>query len=87
MKITSVKVRKVNDEGRMRGIASVVLDDCFAVHGIRIIEKDDGLFVAMPSREDRTGKHHDTAHPINTECRKLFEDAILEEFNKLQDED
>ncbi len=86
MEITSVNVRKVGNENRMRGIASVVLDNCFAVHGIRIIEGENGLFVAMPSREDKSGVHHDVAHPITKECRKLFEDVILSEYNKIKDE-
>ena len=57
MKITSVSIRKVNNENRMRGIASVTLDDCFAVHGIRIIEGDRGLFTAMPSRKTNDGEY------------------------------
>ncbi len=85
MKITSVNIRKVESENRMRGIASVVIDDCFAIHGIRIIEGDNGLFTAMPSRKTSDGKHHDVAHPITSECRKEFEDAIIAEYNK-QDE-
>ena len=43
MEITSVTIRKVEKEdSRMRGIASVLLDDCFAIHDIRIIEGDSG---------------------------------------------
>ena len=86
MKITSVKVRKVNDEGRMRGIASVVLDDCFAVHDIRIIEGDNGLFIAMPSKKTPVGEYRDIVHPINPDARKMFEDAIFEEYNKKDSE-
>ena len=87
MKITSVNVRKVDSENRMRGIASVVLDECFAIHGIRIIEGDGGLFTAMPSRKTNDGTYHDIAHPITTECRKQFEDAIIEEYNNIKDEE
>lgn len=83
MKITSVNVRKVEKEdSRMKGIASVLLDDCFAVHDIRIIEGDNGLFIAMPSRPTATGGYRDIAHPINQEVRKMFEDAIIGEYNK-----
>ena len=81
LKITSVNVRKVEKEdSRMKGIASVLLDDCFAVHDIRIIEGDNGLFIAMPSRKTATGGYRDIAHPINQEGRKMFEDAILEAY-------
>lgn len=83
MKITSVTVRKIEKENsRMKGIASVLIDDSFAVHDIRIIEGDNGLFIAMPSRKTPTGGYRDIAHPINPEVRKMFEEAILEEFNK-----
>ncbi len=82
MKITSVNVRKVEKEdSRMKGIASVLLDDCFAIHDIRIIEGDNGLFIAMPSRKTATGGYRDIAHPITPECRKMFEDAIIEAYN------
>ena len=87
MKITSVNVRKIEKEGsRMRGIASVLLDDSFAVHDIRIIEGDNGLFIAMPSRKTATGGYRDIAHPINPEVRAMFEEAILEAYEKAEDE-
>lgn len=83
MKITSVNVRIAeNEDSKMKGIASVIVDDCFAIHDIRIIEGENGLFTAMPSRKTSTGKYRDVAHPINAECRKLFDDAILEEYKK-----
>ena len=85
LNITSVSVRKVEKEGsRMKGIASVLLEDAFAVHDIRIIEGDNGLFIAMPSRKTATGGYRDIAHPINPDVRKQFEDAILEEFKKAE---
>ena len=86
MKITSVNVRKIEKEGsRMKGIASVLLDDSFAVHDIRIIEGDNGLFIAMPSRKTAAGGYRDIAHPINPEVRSMFEEAILEEYEKAED--
>ena len=88
MKITSVTVRKIEKEGsRMKGIASVLLDDSFAVHDIRIIGGDNGLFIAMPSRKTATGGYRDIAHPINPDVRKMFDDAIIEEYNKVENEE
>ena len=85
MKITSVTVRKIEKENsRMKGIASVLLDDCFAVHDIRIIDGDNGLFIAMPSRPTSTGGYRDTAHPINAEPRQIFEKAILEAYENAE---
>lgn len=85
MKITSVRVRKFDKpDSRMKGIATVLLDDCFAIHEIRIIEGDSGLFIAMPSRKTPSGEYRDTAHPTNSETRKMFEEAIFEEYNKVE---
>ena len=85
MKITSVTVRKIEKENsRMKGIASVLIDDCFAVHDIRIIEGDNGLFIAMPSRKVATGGYRDIAHPINAETRQMFEKAILKAYEEAE---
>ena len=82
MEITSVNVRKIEKEGsRMKGIASILLDDSFAVHDIRIIEGDNGLFIAMPSRKTATGGYH----PINPEVRAMFEKAILTAYDEAED--
>ena len=86
MKITSVNVRKIEKENsRMKGIASVLLDDSFAVHDIRIIEGDNGIFIAMPSRKTATGGYRDIAHPINPEVRQMFETEILAEYEKQEE--
>lgn len=83
MKITSVNVRRIEKENsRMKGIASVLLDESFAVHDIRIIEGDNGIFIAMPSRKTATGGYRDIAHPINPDVRAMFEEEILAEYQK-----
>ena len=85
MKITSVNVR-ISDtkDSKMKGIASVIVDDCFAIHDIRIIEGENGLFTAMPSRKTATGGYRDIAHPINPDARKQLEDAIIAEYKKAE---
>ena len=83
MEITNVRVRVVEKENsKMRGFASVTIDDEFAVHDIRILEGDNGLFLAMPSKQVAPGEYRDIAHPINADARKLFTDAILAEYEK-----
>lgn len=89
MKITSVSVRKMeNEESKMKAVASVVLDDCIAIHDIKIIlgKNEDGsdkLFIAMPSRKLPNGSYRDVAHPINQETRSAFEKAIIDEYNNI----
>lgn len=87
MKITSVRIRKVERENsRMRGIASVVVDDAIAIHDIRIIEGDNNLFIAMPSRKTPAGEYRDIVHPINQEVRTMFEKEILDAYENAKDE-
>jgi stage V sporulation protein G len=85
MKITDVRVRRVEGETRLKGVASITIDDAFAVHELRIIEGNEGLFVAMPSRKAADGTFRDIAHPINVEARKMVEEVVLDAFNNLEE--
>ena len=88
MEITSVNVHKTEREGsRMKGYATVTLDDCFVVRNIRIIQGEDKLFIAMPSRKVADDKYEDIAHPINAETRKMFEDKIIAEYENPTEEE
>ena len=85
MKITSVTVRKIDKENsRMKGIASVTIDECFVIHDIRIIEGDNGLFIAMPSKKVSDDEYRDIAHPINTETRQVFEKEIIAAYENAE---
>ncbi|MDE6284341.1 MAG: septation regulator SpoVG [Bacilli bacterium] len=82
MEITNVKVFKTNGEDtKMKGYATVTLDDCFVIRNLRIIQGEERLFVAMPSRKKADGEYEDIVHPTNAETRKMFEDKIIEEYN------
>lgn len=82
MEVTDVRIRKVTDEGKMKAIVSVTFDNEFVVHDIKIIEGQNGLFVAMPSRKMADGEFRDIAHPINSETRSKIQDAIFMEYEK-----
>lgn len=82
MEVTNVRLRRVNTEGRMRAIASITLDQEFVVHDIRVIDGNNGLFVAMPSKRTPDGEFRDIAHPINSNTRQKIQDAVLEEYHK-----
>ena len=85
MKITAVTVQKNERENsRMKGIASILIDDSFAVHDIRIIEGDNGLFIAMPRRKTSTGEFRDITHPINSKTRSMFETKILAKYKEIE---
>ena len=81
MKITDVRVRIVKkDDSKLKAVASITIDDCFVIHDIKVIEGNEGYFIAMPSRKTNEGEYKDIAHPINTETRETIISAILKAF-------
>lgn len=82
MDITDVRVRKVSVEGKMRAIVSVTLDNEFVVHDIKVIEGENGLFIAMPSKKGNDGEYRDIAHPINSATREKIQQLILEAYQR-----
>ncbi len=87
MNITDIRIRKLSKENKMKAIASITFDGVFVVHDIKIIEGDRGLFIAMPSRRNQSGEYKDVAHPINTEAREHLQKLILDEYEKVKDEE
>lgn len=86
MQITDISIRKMSDEGKMKAIVSVTFDDALVVHDIKIIEGQEKLFLAMPSKRIPENEFRDIVHPINSEMRKMIEDAVFEKYHS-QDED
>lgn len=83
MEITDVRVRKVNKEGKMKAVISVTFDNEFVVHDIKVIEREQGLFIAMPSRKSADGEFRDIAHPINGVTREKIQNAIKRNIRKV----
>lgn len=82
VEITDVRVRKVNTEGKMKAVVSVTFDNEFVVHDIKVVEGNNGLFVAMPSRKTPEGDFRDIAHPISSASREKIQTRVLEEYGK-----
>lgn len=82
MEITDVRLRPVNSEGRMKAIASITIDNEFVVHDIRVIDGNNGMFVAMPSKRTPDGEFRDIAHPISSTTREKIQQAVLEVYEK-----
>lgn len=83
MEVTDVRLRRVSTDGRMRAIASITLDNEFVVHDIRVIDGNNGLFVAMPSKRTPDGEFRDIAHPINSNTREMIQVAVLNEYDRV----
>lgn len=83
MNITDVRIKKVDGQSRLRAVASITIEDAFAIHELRIIDGKKGLFVAMPSRQVSENEFRDIVHPINAETRKAVETLVLEKYNEM----
>ncbi|AZR74953.1 septation protein SpoVG [Anoxybacter fermentans] len=83
MKITEVKVRKIERDGKFLAYATITIDDCFVVKDLKVVKGKNGLFVAMPSRKKSDGEYIDIAHPITSEARELIQRAVLEEYKSI----
>ena len=87
MQITDVRIRKITTDGKMKALVSVTFDNEFVVHDIKIIEGQNGLFIAMPSRKTPDGEFKDIAHPINTDTREKIQGSILDAYEKALNEE
>ena len=85
MEITQVKVFPV-DEERLKAYVSIVLDDCFLVSDLKVIQGPNGVFVSMPSKRKKNGEFKDIAHPLNRETRERMERRILSEYERVRAE-
>ncbi len=82
MEITEIKVFPAN-EGRLKGYATMVFDNCLIVRDMKIIQSDEGYFVSMPSRRKKDGSFKDIVHPLNGDTRDLIEKKVIEEYKKV----
>jgi stage V sporulation protein G len=83
MKVTEVRVSPSKGGGKIRAFASIVIDDCFIVNDVRVVEGREGqLFVTMPARKTRNGQMRDIAHPLNSDTREAIEQRVLSEFDQ-----
>ncbi len=81
MKITEIRI-SLRDDNKLKAFASITIDNCFVVRGLKIIDGAKGTFVAMPSRKRPDGTYQDIAHPINNETRSWMEDQIVIAYNE-----
>lgn len=89
MNITNIRVKLLkNREGKLKAVASMVIDDCFVIHDIKVIETENDCFVVMPSRKGSDGEYRDIAHPLNSEFREYLKNLIIAEYkNALTEEE
>jgi stage V sporulation protein G len=81
MEVTEVRVFPVEEE-RLKAYVAITFDRCFVVRDLKVINGNNGLFVAMPSKKRKDGTYRDTAHPLNSQTRQMIESIVLAEYNK-----
>ncbi|MCL1904336.1 MAG: septation regulator SpoVG [Oscillospiraceae bacterium] len=82
LEISDIRIRKILQEGRLRAVVSLTIDNSIAVHDIKLVQGDERMFVAMPSRRDEAGTFRDIIHPINPEARSQLETMILKAYDE-----
>ncbi len=82
MDVTQVRVFPVQEE-KLKAFVSIIIDDCFVVSDIKIIQGNNGLFISMPSKKRKNGTFRDIAHPLNSETRRLIEERVIEKYREV----
>lgn len=83
LNITDTRIRLVKkDDAKLKAVASIIIDDCFAIHDIKVISGNDGNFIAMPSRKTPDGEFKDIAHPINSQTREMIRENVLAAYEE-----
>jgi len=81
MDVTEVRIFPVQEE-RLRAYVTITFDHCFVVRDLKVINGNNGLFVAMPSKKRKDGTYRDTAHPLDNKTREMIESKVLSEYDK-----
>ena len=82
MTVTNVRIKLITTGGRLKAVGSITFDDSFVVHDVRILEGENGMFVAMPSKKMPNGMFRDIAHPINSETRNMIDAIVLKYYEE-----
>jgi stage V sporulation protein G len=72
----------LRDDNKLKGFASITLDNAFVIRGLKVIEGSSGLFIAMPSRKRKDGTFQDIAHPINMGTREWMENQVIAAYRE-----
>ena len=88
MKVTNVKIKKVDGDkfDRLRAYVDVTLDDVLVIHGLKLMQGEQGFFVAMPSRKMRNEEYKDIVHPICPDLRNYITKVVEEKYNSIEEE-
>ncbi len=83
IEITKIRIKKIKTNNRIVALATITINNSIIINDIKVLKGENGLFIAMPSRRTPNGEFRDIAYPINRETRQLIQNAIIEEYNKI----
>ena len=81
MDVTEVRIFPVQED-RLKAYVTITFDHCFVVRDLKVINGNNGLFVAMPSKKRKDGTYRDTAHPLDNKTRQMIESKVLSEYDR-----
>lgn len=86
MVITDVRIKKIEEEkyGKLKAYVDITLDESLVIHGLKLIDGENGLFVAMPSKKMHNEEYKDIVHPISPDLRKHITDVVIEKYNEAE---
>ena len=76
-----VKIHSLHASGPVLADASVNLNGCFAIRGVKVVEGSSGPFVSMPSYKGRDG-YKDICFPCTKEFHQQFHQAVLDSYQQ-----
>lgn len=76
-----VRIHSLHTEGPVLADASVGLNGCFVIRGVKVMNSDSGPFVSMPRRKTGSG-YKDVCFPSTREFRQQFHDAVLDAYQQ-----
>jgi stage V sporulation protein G len=85
MNITEVKLYPLQDSKTL-ALASITLDNEFVITGLKVVQGNNGIFVAMPSKkntkENAEKKYYDIAFPITRDAREEIQNAVISKYDE-----
>ena len=94
LNVSSVRNFVIKDDPKVKGLATVIIDNCFALTQLRIMDSSDNhpSWISVPSRktahvDENTGKpyYQQIYHPVNKEFREVLYTKTIEQYNKIAD--
>lgn len=76
-----VKIHALHTSGPVLANASVDLNGCFAIRGVKVVDSENGPFISMP-RYKAGGEYKDVCFPCTKEFRQQFHQAVLDAYQQ-----